>query len=361
MNRDAVLVVGEDPEGYGGLARIAGQQAQLLEELGWRVTRVTPRCLGRVWRSRRFPALNPFLMSVQLSRLARRRSKGASLVLSHGMVSAWGAGAVRVHLYHGTTAGLARACQGFLSPLEYAILTRLCGGLERRAGKSAACLAVSQGVVGEVADYYRLPRPRVIYNAVDTQHFQPAPGLASATADRPIVGLYLGRLDYGKGRELLQGLGACLPAEFRLRLAVPQLAGRLDWDPGRLEFLGPVKYADLPRAYQSADYVLCPSRYEGFGLTIAEAWACGRPVVTTDVGVVSELRREEPALDAMVLDEVDDAAGLASRILRLNEDRDLGRRQARWGREVVEERFSCQRMKAAYVSLLQDLGLPIVR
>ena len=359
MNRVAVLVVGEDLDGHGGLARVAGQQRRILEELGWEVTAVTPASLGRVWSSRKFPALNPFMLSVQLSRLARRRALGASLALGHGMVGAYGIQAPRIHLYHGTMVGLARACKDFLSPLHTAISARLSGSMERRCGRSATCLAVSQRVAQEVADYYGVRGARVIYNAVDPHHFRPAPTAGREQHGAAAVGLYLGRLDYGKGRETVQRLGAALPERYRLRLAVPHLAGRLDWGEGRLEMLGAVDYADLPPVYQQADYVLCPSRYEGFGLTAVEAWACGKPIVSTDVGIISELRHEESALNEMVVDDVDDAAGLAARIQRLDEDPDLGRRQAEWGRSLVEERFSYQRMKADYVSLLGDLGLPV--
>ena len=72
-----------------------------------------------------------------------------------------------------------------------------------------------------------------------------------------------------------------------------------------------------------------------------------------------DLTPERSALNEMVADAVDDAAGLAARIQRLDEDPDLGRRQAEWGRSLVVERFSYQRMKADYVSLLGDLGLPV--
>jgi D-inositol-3-phosphate glycosyltransferase len=47
---------------------------------------------------------------------------------------------------------------------------------------------------------------------------------------------------------------------------------------------------DLPGFYRAADYLLSTSRWEGFGLAIAEALACGTPaLLPADLGVGAEL------------------------------------------------------------------------
>lgn len=45
---------------------------------------------------------------------------------------------------------------------------------------------------------------------------------------------------------------------------------------------------DLASYYKTADIFLLPSNYEGWGLTVVEACACGLPVVMTDVGCAGE-------------------------------------------------------------------------
>ena len=46
---------------------------------------------------------------------------------------------------------------------------------------------------------------------------------------------------------------------------------------------------DLPAFYNGAACFVYPSLYEGFGLPVLEAMACGTPVVTSDRGALAEL------------------------------------------------------------------------
>jgi glycosyltransferase involved in cell wall biosynthesis len=54
-------------------------------------------------------------------------------------------------------------------------------------------------------------------------------------------------------------------------------------------WLGPVPQDELAVLYSAADVLVTPSAYEGFGLTVVEAMACGCPVVSVATSSVSEV------------------------------------------------------------------------
>jgi glycosyltransferase involved in cell wall biosynthesis len=59
--------------------------------------------------------------------------------------------------------------------------------------------------------------------------------------------------------------------------------------PEAVSLLGYVDKAELPRLYSGASAFLYPGIYEGFGLPIIEAMACGTPVVTSSTGAAPEI------------------------------------------------------------------------
>ena len=64
----------------------------------------------------------------------------------------------------------------------------------------------------------------------------------------------------------------------------------------RVRFLGAVSDSDLPGLYSGAAALLLPSLYEGFGLPVLEAMACGVPVVSSRAGALKETAGEAALL-----------------------------------------------------------------
>ena len=73
---------------------------------------------------------------------------------------------------------------------------------------------------------------------------------------------------------------------------------------------------DLDAIYRSADILVSSSRYEGYGMAIAEAMAFGLPVIAANVGAIPEVVPE----DAGLLVPVDDPMALATALRRLLSD-----------------------------------------
>jgi glycosyltransferase involved in cell wall biosynthesis len=84
-----------------------------------------------------------------------------------------------------------------------------------------------------------------------------------------------------------------------------------------VEWKGHVETEELAALYRGAALLVFPSRYEGFGLPVLEAMACGTPVVATTAGAIPEV-----AGDAAVLVEPGDPAALAEGIERALADRE---------------------------------------
>ena len=72
---------------------------------------------------------------------------------------------------------------------------------------------------------------------------------------------------------------------------------------------GYVARDELPLWYSAADVFVYPSIYEGFGLPVLEAMACGTPVITSNVSSLPEV-----AGDAGLMIAPNDIAGLAGAI-----------------------------------------------
>jgi glycosyltransferase involved in cell wall biosynthesis len=124
------------------------------------------------------------------------------------------------------------------------------------------------------------------------------------------------------------GVGHEAYADAMIRAAAePPLAGRV-------RFLG--SRTDVPDVLASSDIFFLPSRYETFGLVVAEAMAASLPVVTTRVGGIPEIVRDDR--EGIVL-ETDDVRGFAGALEALIADPAARAERGRAGRASLEGRF----------------------
>jgi glycosyltransferase involved in cell wall biosynthesis len=82
-----------------------------------------------------------------------------------------------------------------------------------------------------------------------------------------------------------------------------------------IKYFGKPKKSTLIQLYNAANVLVAPSLYEGFGITILEAMACGTPVITSNVSAMPEV-----VGDAGVLVSPNSATEIADAVLRLHKD-----------------------------------------
>ena len=197
-------------------------------------------------------------------------------------------------------------------------------------------IAVSENTAADLRNYFNLPgnRVTVVPNGIDHDRFRPAAG----TPDRDRISekfgvtgpyfLYVARLEHpGKNHVRL------IEAFDRFRQLHPQPTQLVfvgsDWTgadaihrarrhalhAADIHSLGFVPDAELPSLYRAATATLCPSLYEGFGLPLIEAMACGCPVATSPAGSLAEI-----AGDAALLVPPDDVNAWTQTLLALAKD-----------------------------------------
>ena len=213
-----------------------------------------------------------------------------------------------------------------------------------------------------VRDWCRQLAPRQPVHVIPNPARRPETGSTDASrewapADRSVL-LGMGRLHPQKGFDRL------LPIFARLRSAHPNwhlvLLGEGD-ERARLEAqvrdLGLQQHVSLPGwvsdvdgALSRSDLFVLPSRYEGFGNVVAEALACGVPVVTMDCpSGPGEIVRD--GVDGLIV-PAEDTARLEQALDRVMGDAQLRDQFSARGPEVLD-RFSEQKFLAQWDAVLE--------
>src|SRR5207249_11147240 len=103
-----------------------------------------------------------------------------------------------------------------------------------------------------------------------------------------------------------------------------------------IKCLGVLPETELVKEINRADIAFQPSRREGFGLSILEAMACGKSVVSTNCSAIPELVEHGKG---GYLCEVDSVEQMVTAIRNLAQSGELCRKMGAHNRQVVLKRF----------------------
>lgn len=191
----------------------------------------------------------------------------------------------------------------------------------RVLGAARRIIAVSEFTAGELEAVLRVPREkvRVVPNAVDGVFGPDGP-----RADGDYV-LAVGTLEPRKN--LTRLIEATRRLGVELRVAGAYGWGGVEAHGAGVIWLGEVDDEELARLYRGALCLAYPSLYEGFGIPVLEAMACGTAVVTSAAGATAEVAGGAAVL-VDPLDTAAIAAGIEQAIAQRGELRPRGLERA---------------------------------
>ena len=234
---------------------------------------------------------------------------------------------------------------------------------ERAIRSDCHFVAISENTRDDFIRYYGLESSRidVIHCGIDLSFFRPASELKQVSVRQKYqlpesFFLYVGSLEPRKNlKSLLQAMKSF---KGREKLVIVGAAGWMNSEVhelilaagDRVQMLGYMSLHDLPALYSASRAFVYPSLYEGFGLPVAEAMACGTAVITSDNSSLQEIAQGA----AILLAHPNDPMEIAQTLLQLSDDDKIVRQLSATGLQRAS-RFGVQMQAAKHVELFKRM------
>lgn len=322
MNRALMLSWEYPPRVIGGLARVVAELSKQMAKAGWEVHVVTADHPGTVehevadgvniHRVKTVTDPTPdFLTWVNrlnyglLQHAIQLHVKAPfSIIHAHDWMvadAAWvikvGFGIPLVATIHATEAGRMHGIHNDLQRYIHQLEWRLCF-------EAWEVIVNSHHMHAELKHLFSMPDDKIVIipNGTNPElfdfRFDPRPLRAKFAGDHEKIVLYVGRMVFEKGVQvLLDAAPKVLSAYPNTRFLMVGTGGYLEdlkrqaaslYISDRVNFLGYVSDDDLKKIYRTADVVCIPSLYEPFGIVALEGMAAKVPVVTSDTGGLTD-------------------------------------------------------------------------
>ena len=319
----------------------------------WRSTAISPRWLARIWQRAKLP------LPVELFTGKVDLFHATDFVLPYTLDST--RTLLTVH-----DLSFVRVPEAASPPLK----AYLDAVVPRSVGRADHVLADSSATKDDLIELYKTPADKitVLYSGVD-QRFQRVSDRRALESTRAKYGLADSRYVLSVGTvqprknysRVIRALARVRASGLDLRYAI---AGGKGWLEAEMQhtiastgmgdyvhLLGFVNDEDLPALYSGSRMLLMPSLYEGFGLPILEAMACGVPVIASNISSLPEV-----AGDAAILIDPTDTAALGDAMLAVETESTLREQLIQKGYRQAEKfcwRRSAAQLLSVYRSLLE--------
>jgi len=212
-------------------------------------------------------------------------------------------------------------------------------------------IAVSNYTKNQTVKYFRVSPQKieVIHNGIDIEKFKPVSNKIKNTNEIRL--LFVGNLIKRKGVDLLPKIMNKLEDEYVLYYT-SGLRTRNIFQHKRMFSLRKLTQEELIKEYNKCDILLLPTRLEGFGYAVAEAMACGKPVVTTNCSSLPEIVKNGENGFLCEMNNVDD---FVEKIKILEGNKKLREKIGKVNRRKIVQNFSLEKMVKRYTKLYKTL------